>query len=96
MSKYSSIDELYLAHTAEYERRRERYMQNIRAVCRRSGGYDRYKRDSRKYFKRLSRMWYRTTGRVLRHINNDLWSDGMVYTVINGKIVNIRVGGTGE
>ncbi len=90
MAKYSSVDDLYLAHTAEHEQRYERYMQNLRAACRHSGGYDRFKRDSRKYFARHCREWRKVTGRTLRHINNDLWSAGLIYTVVNGKIVGSR------
>lgn len=93
MAKHSFIDKLYQAHTIEHESRYACYIQNLRAACRRSGGYDRYKLDSRKYNARHWRMYRKNTGRVLRHINNDLWSAGLIYTVVNGRVVGVRGGG---
>lgn len=96
MARYSFVDELYMAHSAEYERRLERYMHNLRADCRRSGGYDRYKRDSRKYFIRHFLAWRKVTGRTLCHINNDQWATGLIYTVVNGKVTGVRRSKDGE
>ncbi|EHF9573670.1 hypothetical protein QR238_16825 [Salmonella enterica] len=39
MSKYSYLHELYMAYTDEQDARLQRYMQNVRAACVRSGGY---------------------------------------------------------
>lgn len=96
MVKYSTINKLYQAHTIEHESRYERYMQNLRAAFRRSGGYERYKRDSKKYNERHRLMYLRNTGKVLRHINGDLWPAGLIYTVVNGKIVRVRGSECGE
>ncbi|EBQ9308956.1 hypothetical protein ABPE25_004125 [Salmonella enterica subsp. enterica serovar Newport] len=90
MSKYSYLHELYMAYTDEQDARLQRYMQNVRAACVRSGGYARYKRDSEKFFDRRSREWRRKVGRVFRHLNDDLWLTGKVYSVVNGKIVGIK------
>jgi hypothetical protein len=96
MAKYSYLEDLYQAYTSERENRLQRYMQSARAVCGRSGGYARYKRDGKKFFDRRSREWRRKAGRVFRHLNDDLWLTGKIYTVVNGKIVRVRGSGGGE
>lgn len=96
MAKYSFTGELCLAHAAEHERRLYRYMQNLRAACRRSGGYERYKRDSRKYMARHWRMYEKNKGRVLHHIICEHWPAGLIYTVVNGKITGVRDSERGE
>jgi|AGFT01.1.fsa_nt_gi hypothetical protein len=96
MSKYSYLQELYLAYTDEQDARLQHYMRNARAVCGRSGGYARYKRDSEKFFDRRSREWRMKAGRVFRHLNDDLWLTGKTYTVVNGKITDVREGERGE
>lgn len=96
MAKYSYLGELYQAYTSEQEYRLQRYMLNVRAVCSRSGGYVRYKRDGKKFFDRRSREWCRKAGRVFRHLNDDLWLTGKIYTVVNGKIVRVRESERGE
>ena len=96
MAKYSYLEELYQAYTSEQESRLQRYMLNARAVCGRSGGYARYKRDGEKFFDRRSREWRMKAGRVFRHLNDDLWLTGKIYTVVNGKITDVREGERGE
>ncbi|HAK1938529.1 TPA: hypothetical protein H1Q11_004520 [Salmonella enterica] len=96
MSKYSYLHELYLAYTDEQDARLQRYMQNVRAACVRSGGYARYKKDSEKYFSNRSKAWRSKVRRVFRHLNDDLWPAGLIYTVVNGKITGVRGSESGE
>ncbi len=88
MSGSTYFDLLYQSYAHERDSRHQRYMLNARAVCSRSGGYRRYKRDGDKYFKgrhaRTSRQFSRT---FLRLYN--LWPQGITW-VITSKGLEVR------
>ncbi|MBG6247332.1 MULTISPECIES: hypothetical protein [Symbiopectobacterium] len=89
MAKYSYIHELYQAYTTEREHHNERYMQNVRAVCFRSGGYARYKRDSEKYFRNRWANEKKQFSRVFLQLDA-LWPQGKAWIISDGKIVGVR------
>ncbi len=82
--KFTDVATLCGSYQAQVYGRRERYRHILRAVCRRSGGYERFAREHRRYHCAerdnllLGRVFYRLT---------EMYPKGKLYIVRNGKIV---------
>lgn len=89
MARFSTVNDLFERYNAEDDARFARYMSNMRAHCRRSGGYKRYRCESR-YFERRNKKGTPLLGRVFYHLQENLYPQDRIYTVRNGKVVDVR------